>query len=211
MSKDLCHLIERKPFCGNNGGKILASYLQKKSRNWRLIQTCRLTSNKLFCFGVFCGADSAGFVSILSQSKLCSWNFSAKLEFEFFPFPAQLGMVQSASACPELGWCWQRSAHSLQSWRGGPSPASSDSLTPHSRRYLHRRAMKAPLRWAAVQPNTHFRCFEVVPAPGTWWKSCLLAMGKPHRVRRRPRLEGSAVGTQPLCPGGPSLSCVGAA
>lgn len=88
----------KKTLLWEQGKENFGLYFQKKSISQRLIQTCTLTPNRLFCFEVFCGVDSVGFVSILSQIKLCSWNFSTKQEFKSFPLPAQLGSALSLLA-----------------------------------------------------------------------------------------------------------------
>lgn len=145
------------------------SLLQKKSRSRRLIQTRRLTPNRLFCFGVFCGTNSVGFVSILSQTKLCSWNFSTKLEFKsFHPQPssstAWYGLV---CLCLLLARVMLAPISPLTAdLSGGSSPASSDSLMTHTQVFLPLcYESTTPMRYCAA--CTHFRPCEVVSAPDT--------------------------------------------
>lgn len=117
--------------------------------------------------GVFCGANRIGFVSILNQTKICSWNFSTKLEFKSFhsqlsSSTAWYGLV---CLCLLLARVILAPISLLTAdLSGGSSPASSGSLMTHTQAFI-------PLCYESTTPMRYLPC-SLHPFQALWSGFC---------------------------------------
>lgn len=160
MSKT-CYLIESNLSVGTTKANF-GFYFQKKSRNQRIIQTSRLILNRLLWGVLWFRRCWVSFHSESNQTLQLEVPHKNGVQVLSSPSRAWYSLV-----CPYLPQA-RFGAGSVQIWFGGPSPTSSDSVMPHSHRYLHPHVLKAPLWCATMHPSSISGAWKwfLLPAQG---------------------------------------------